>query len=127
MTAYPESGGGGGRDGGSGNGGGSGGSGGAAGGAGEGGGGRRRRPVVFQEAVEPAPVDGILPVTLLAVIAAVAAVVSTVAATSFRHTDLWWLPGGAWAAVVIGVYGNWHVRRHRDRVRAREAPTAPRD
>lgn len=89
--------------------------------------GRGRRPVVFQEAVEPARVDGILPVTVLTLTAVVVAVVSTLAVQSFRHTELWWLPGGAWAAVVIGVYGSWHVRRHRDRVRAREALTAPRE
>lgn len=83
--------------------------------------------MVFQEAVEPARVDGILPVTVLALAAVVLAVVSTIAAGSLRHTELWWLPGGAWAAVVIGVYGNWHVRRHRDRVRSREAGTPPRD
>lgn len=79
-----------------------------------------RRPVVFQEAVEPARVDGVLPVTVLTAFAVVVAVVTTIAAGSFRHTGWWWLPGGGWAAVVIGCYGTWHVRRHRDRALARE-------
>jgi O-antigen ligase len=83
-----------------------------------------RRRGVYQEAVEPARVDGVRPVAVLTAFALLVAVVTTVTVSSFRHTGLWWLPGGAWAAVVIGVYGSWHVRRRRDRLRAREAARA---
>ena len=80
-----------------------------------------RRPLVYLEGVDPARVFGVWPVTVLAAVALVVAVVATAADGALRHGRAWWLPGGAWVAVGIGCYGWWHVRRHRARVLADEA------
>lgn len=75
--------------------------------------------------MDPARVFGVWPVTVLAGVALLVAVVATAAAGALRHGPAWWLPGGAWVAVGIGCYGSWHVRRHRSRVLAEEAGRAP--
>lgn len=83
-----------------------------------------RRPVVFQEAVAPARVFGVWPVAILAAVALMVALVATALAGHLRHGTFWWLPGGSWVAVGIGLYGSWHVRRHRRIVLADERDRA---